>query len=210
MRSASSSPPTVTMTYKSQLQLYFRPTAFSSHRAGQQNAPISLIYTSSDQPGTTLRFFLQLLRASLQALPQSSTRVPSLLTLVSNGWETALAVAEAERRLNLELPTESRIVSDEKLAITSSILLPRVRSKVRVTFEVEASVVGAGGEDDGEMEVRTSVVPSVKVVYGEGYNEKKMREFVAKGIAEGFEGWDATVRELREKLIARGPKGGRQ
>lgn len=210
MRSASSSPPTVTMTYKSQLQLYFRPTAFSSHRAGQQNAPISLIYTSSDQPGTTLRFFLQLLRASLQALPQSSTRVPSLLTLVSNGWETALAVAEAERRLNLEVPTESRIVSDEKLAITSSILLPRVRSKVRVTFEVEASVVGAGGEDDGEMEVRTSVVPSVKVVYGEGYNEKKMGEFVAKGIAEGFEGWDATVRELREKLIARGPKGGRQ
>ncbi|KAI7354724.1 hypothetical protein KC336_g22303, partial [Hortaea werneckii] len=70
--SSSASPPTITVTYKSQLQLFFHPLAF--HVPSQQmstsrpNAPIGLQYIVQDrneQPKeltTTLRFFLQLIR----------------------------------------------------------------------------------------------------------------------------------------------------
>lgn len=206
--SASSSPATITMSYKSQLKLFFHPAAFNATtgKTNRSNAPISLTYTSATQPTTTLRFFLQLLRASLQALPQSTTRVASLLNLVSNGWDTALAVAESERRLHLHSPTTSRIISDERLCISSTILLPQVRTKVRVEFEIAAAV----GEDGEDLELSTTVQPGVQVVYGELYNEGKMTGFVEREVGEGVEGWDGAVSKLRERLVARGAKGVRR
>lgn len=191
------------MTYKSQLKLFFHPSAFNTGASSQVNAPISLTYTSNNNPGTTLRFFLQLLRASLQALPQSTTRVSTLLNLVSNGWDTAISISESERRLNLQTPTSSRIISDERLAIDSTILLPAVRTKVRVRFEIAVAV----SEDGDEMELGVSVEPGVEVVYGELYDEKKMTEFVGKEVGVGVEGWEGAVAALRERLVARGAKG---
>lgn len=205
--SASSMPPTVTMTYRGQLQLFFHPGAFrqpDQQTQDQPNAPISLVYIPIKPLSTTLRFFLQLLRASLQALPQNSTRVPDLLHLVSSGWDTAQAVGEAERRLHIEGMTEARIVSDESISISSIILLSKVRTKVRVAFHVSAAV--GTGEEDG-LELSTSVSSDVKVVYGEPYNERKMSEFVAKEVGDDFEGWSDVVRDLRERLVARGAKG---
>ena len=128
----------------------------------------------------------------------------ALLGVVAKGWDTAVLVAEAEKRLNLEAMTDSRILSDERLLISSTLLLPKVRTKVRVAFEISAGL--AAEEEDG-LELTTTVQPSVKVVYGEPYHEKKMTEFVAKEIGAGFEGWEGVVRELRERLIARGVKG---
>jgi kinetochore protein Spc7/SPC105 len=194
------------MTYKSQLKLFFHPLAFQSGDSPAQrgqNSAISLSYTGSQPLGTTLRFFLQLLRASLHALPQFSTRVAELLGLVAKGWDTAILIADAERRLNLEAMTESRIVSDERLTISSTLLLPKVRTKVRVAFEISAAM----GEESEGLEVATTVEPSVTVVYGEQYHEKKMTEFIATETGGGFEGWEGAVRELRERLIARGAKG---
>ena len=130
--------------------------------------------------------------------------MPDLLRLISRGWTTAQSVAEAERRLGIETLTESRIVSDESLSIVSSILLPKVRTKVRVTFDVSAAV---GGDGEGGLELSTTVNPVVKVVYGEPYNEQKMTEFVGREVGDGFEGWSGVVKELREKLVARGRKG---
>ena len=98
--------------------------------------------------------------------------------------------------------TDSRIVSDERLSISSTLLLPKVRTKVRVSFDIAAAV----GESE-TMELSTTIEPSVKVVYGEQYNEKKMTEFVEKETTGSFESWDGAVRELRERLIARGAKG---
>ena len=67
------------MTYKSSLQLYFHPSAFfttsttMTQPSNRSNASIGLTYINATQPlSTTLRFFLQLLRASLQALPPVS------------------------------------------------------------------------------------------------------------------------------------------
>ncbi|KAK5700604.1 hypothetical protein LTR97_005121 [Elasticomyces elasticus] len=210
--SASSYPPTVTMSYRSQLQLFFHPAAFhvqSQSAKSRPNATISLVYIAQDrnqQPKeltTTLRFFLQLLRANLQALPQSSTRVPDLLGLVSSGWDTALKIAEAERRLNIETLTTSRIVSDERLAVESTVLLPAVRTKVRVSYELLAAV-GEG------MQLSTTLEAAARVVYGEQYNEAKMTKFVNERVGDVAEGWSGAVREMREKLIATGAKGFRK
>jgi len=207
------------MTYKSQLQLFFHPAAFLNPSLDQPNAkahqrpnaPISLVYIAQprhlqQQPKdlpTTLRFFLQFLRASLHALPQSSTRVAELLGLVSSGWDAALAVAEAERRLDLEGITTSRIVSDERLAVETRMLFPGVGTKVRVGFEVSAGV-GEG------LRVKVSTGVEAGVVYGEGWDEGKMAGIVRErlsgsgggsggGEVSGSE-WNEGVRALRAKL----------
>ena len=150
-----------------------------------------------------MRFFLQLLRASLHAIPQCSTPVSDLLALVSNGWNTALSVAEAERRLDLESVTDSRIVSDERLSIESTILLPKVRTKVRVTFELLAAV-GNG------MELSTTTEARAWVVYGETYDEKNMTKFVNERTGDVADGWGNAVREMKAKLVAKGVKGVRK
>ncbi|KAF2172188.1 hypothetical protein M409DRAFT_62950 [Zasmidium cellare ATCC 36951] len=207
--SASSYPSTVTMSYKSELQLFFHPQSFKrSDDDGEEapNGPIRLTYiadTNKKPLTTTLRFFLQLLRASLHGIPQYSTKISDLLAFVSNGWATAAQAAECERRLNLEALTESRIVSDEQLAITSSVLLTKVRSKVRATFELDVHV-------DEDLKVQCAVKPSVEVVYGEQYNEKNMTEFLRTLVGDGVEGWDLALRQMRQKLIARGAKGARK
>ncbi|KAK5130779.1 hypothetical protein LTR08_001669 [Meristemomyces frigidus] len=206
---ASTSPTTVTMAYKSQLQLFFHPAAFqgaSRSAKSRSNATISLTYIAQDRDQrpreltTTLRFFLQLLRASLHALPQSTTPVSDLLALVSNGWDTAFSVAEAERRLGIESMTDSRIISDERLAVESTILLPKVRTKVRVAFELLAAV-GQG------MELSTTTEAKAWVVYGEKYNEENMTKFVNERTGDVAEGWSDAVREMKGKLVAKGAKG---
>jgi len=132
--------------------------------------------------------------------------VPALLNLISSGWDTALAVAEAERQLNLETPTCARILSDERLLVEAEILLRDVKTKVRVGYQVSAAVA-AGQDDNDNLALSVNVEPEVKVVYGEPYNETKMQEFVKKNIGGEVEGWDAVVRQLRTRLIARGAKG---
>ena len=200
---ATSSPPTVTMTYKSSLQLFFHPSAFrnpNQEASTRPNAPIGLTYTGTTQPlPTTIRFFLQLLRASLHALPQCTTKVSSLLHFVSSGWTTALAVAESERRLAIEGLTETRIVSDERLSIASLILLPKTRTKVRVSFEILAAI----GES---LALSESVEVDVRVVYGETLNEKKMKEVLQDNVSGSVDGWESAVREVKAMLLSKSAK----
>jgi kinetochore protein Spc7/SPC105 len=198
---ATSSPPTVTMTYKSSLQLFFHPSAFRISSSAQDepprpNRPIGLTYTSTTQPlPTTIRFFLQLLRASLHALPQSTTKVSSLLHFVSIGWTTALNIAESERRLSIEGLTDTRIVSDERLSIASLILLPKTRTKVRISFDIIAAI-GEG------LALSETVEVDVHVVYGETLNENKLREVLQGTVKGGIEGWEGAVRELKGMLLS--------
>jgi kinetochore protein Spc7/SPC105 len=200
---ATSSPPTVTMTYKSSLQLFFQPSAFrhpGQEASARPNAPIGLTYTGTTQPlPTTIRFFLQLLRASLHALPQCTTKVSSLLHFVSSGWTTALAVAESERRLAIEGLTETRIISDECLSIASLILLPKTKTKVRISFDILAAI-GEG------LALSESVEVDVRVVYGETLNEKKLKEVLQGNVSGGVDGWEAAVREVKAMLLSKSAK----
>lgn len=214
--SASANPETVTMSYRNDLQLFFYPGAFAPHAASADspNATISLTYIGDNKPAnatpltTTKRFFLQVLRANLHCLPQSTTAIRAVLAHVARGWDAALAVAENVRRLSLTHITEESILSDERMAVSTVMLLPSVQSKVRVNFEVAVAVDGV------EQDMKTSVGTAARVMYGEQYKEAKMAEFLGQFVGGevvvgGPARWGEAVADLKERLVARGKKGGR-
>jgi len=209
----------LTMTYQHTLQLYFSPHSFqpSDHHideaAAQVNAPISLAYIADvheyhPQPLTTeKRFFLQIMRAQLQFLEQSKVTINELLTFVGGSWGKACCIADEARLLGVQYITEPTILSDEILAIKSVVLLRKMKTKVEFIFEVGVrSGAGAAGID-------VVVTPSARVVYGEELNGKKMGDFLEQKIGgkrKGKEGdvrrWAQAVKELDERLVARGKK----
>ena len=178
--------PALTLTYKGEVQLSLHPLAFE--KTERQNAPISLTYVADSIPlTTTRRFFLQLLRAALQALPQYSTKVADVLTLVSSGWNIAQSIAKAERQLAIEGITDAKIMSDERICISATLLLAKSRTKLRVEFAVSAAVGDA-------FELSTSIETKLSVVYGT-YKRSKLA-------VRGLE-WAEAVRELRTAKAGR-------
>lgn len=218
---ASSS--SLTMTYRTQLELFFDTSAFVSSTAAKQspqkrspkkkqNRPISLTYiadTNAHRPetlSTEKRFFLQLMRAQLQCLDQHRTSIKDLLNFVSSGWTTATTVSETIRKLSIENMVDVSILSDERLGIDVALLLPKVETKVGVLFEL-AATTGAGTEVEQILSVDTSVKVAGRVVYGEQYKQQKMGEFVMTRIGQGLTGWEDAVRDLKTRLVATGRKG---
>ncbi|KAL1305229.1 hypothetical protein AAFC00_002146 [Neodothiora populina] len=207
--SASSS--TLTMTYRSTIALYFDSGAFLIPGSNKQpykleNQPISLTYVGGSDTAalpTETRFFLQLMRAQLQCLEQRSTSIKALLHFVSTGWDVTNKITDAIRRLRVEHPVSVAILSDERLGVQVDVLLPKVQTKVRLSFEVSAAIVTF---DDGGFEVGTHIGVQGKVVYGEQYNEHNMQGFLARRCGERGDGWEGAVRELRVRLIATGRK----
>lgn len=204
----------ITMTYNGTLQLFFTPASFKSNGspAELENSPISLTYIADaheyhSQPLTTeKRFFLQIMRAQLQCLQQSQTKVKDLLAFVSSSWEIASKIAEQARVLAVSYITEPTITSDEVMAVRSFILINAMKTKVEVVFEVK---VRSG---DGVASLGVGVKSNAKVCYGEGLKEKKMGEFLESKIAGKGKGgkdrgvWAKAVGELEERLVARGKK----
>ena len=202
------------MTYSGTLQLFFTPSSFESKEspARSENSPISLTYIADaheyhPQPLTTeKRFFLQIMRAQLQCLQQSQTKVKDLLTFVSSSWEMASTIAEQARVLGVSYIMEPTITSDEVMAIRSFVLLNAMRTKVEVVFEVK---VRSG---NGVTSLNVGVKSNAKVCYGEGLKEKAMGEFLESKIAGKGKGakvkgiWAKAVGELEERLVARGKK----
>ncbi|EDU50161.1 Spc7 domain containing protein [Pyrenophora tritici-repentis] len=209
----SASSTSITMTHLNDLELYFAPSAFATG-SDTPNASISLAYigdsaTPHPRPLTTSkRFFLQLIRAHLHCIPQSQTRISSLLSLVKNGWATALAVAAGVRWLEHSYITEEYILSDERMAISTNMLLPTLQTKIRATFEVGV-VLGKEG-------IETDVSTRAEVVYGEKYGEEKMgaflRDFCGNEVKE--EGrmsvWADAMLDLGARLKKTGRKGERK
>ena len=201
----------LTMTFNRTLQLFFTPASFQPNdipSAVNENSPISLTYIADAHEyhpqtlTTEKRFFLQIMRAQLQCLQQSQTRVKDLLSFVSSSWETASTIAEEARMLGVAYITEPTITSDEVMAVRSNILLQAMRTKVEVVFEVK---VRSG---DGVAVLGVSVTSNARVCYGEGLKEKKMAEFLESKVkgAKGCGVWVKAVGELEDRLLARGKK----
>ena len=207
------------MTYKGTIQLFFAPYSFQTNYSRtdaaltQTNAPISLGYIADahqyhPKPLTTeKRFFLQVLRAQLQFLDQSKVKVSELLTVVGSSWERACNIAEEARALRIRYISEATILSDETLAVRSVIILREIRTKVAIDFAVSVRSVA------GTMGIDVAVEPSARVVYGEELNAKKMNDFLNQklgGKRKGKDGsigrWAQMMRELEERLVARGEK----
>ncbi|KAI4670503.1 uncharacterized protein J4E79_000785 [Alternaria viburni] len=209
----SASSNSITMTHMNDLELYFVPSSFATG-SNTPNGSISLAYigdSATPHPRaltTSKRFFLQLIRAHLHGIPQSQTRISSLLSLVKNSWATAIAVAEGVRWLEHSYITEEFILSDERMAISANMLLPTLQTKVKATFEVGVSL--------GKEGIETDVNMRAEVVYGEKYGEEKMgaflRDFCGNEIKEEREMsvWADGMMDLAARLKKTGRKGERK
>ncbi|KAI4225833.1 MAG: hypothetical protein L6R36_003630 [Xanthoria steineri] len=213
----------LTMTYKDSLQLYFTPSSFLSPSSSssppttnKDNSPISLTYIADTheyhpKPLTTeKRFFLQIIRAQLQCLTQSSTSTPDLLGFVSRNWDVALTIAEEIRGLTTQYITTTSILSDEVMNVQAVLLLQPIKTKLGVSFQVQARGGAEGEEEQGIKEgLEVAVRSDVRVVYGEGLKEGRMREWVDGRLKEeGGErgGWVRCVGRLEEKIKGRGKR----
>lgn len=78
--------------------------------------------------------------------------------------------------------------------------MPKIRTKVRVAFDI---LVAVGGDGD-DMTLSETVEVGVKVVYGEKMDEERLGEVVEGAVGGGVEGWEVGVRELREMLMVKG------
>jgi len=203
----------ITMTHLNDLELYFQPSAFMTG-GNTPNQSISLAYigdSATPHPRsltTSKRFFLQLIRAHLHCIPQSQTRIVDLLTVVKNGWATALAVVDGVRWLEHNYITDEFILSDERIGISANMLLPTLQTKVKVTFEVGVSLSSDG--------VQTDVIPRAEVVYGEKYGEEKMgaflRDFSGNEVRkiDDMAVWADGMLDLAARLKKTGRKGERK
>ena len=207
---------TLTMTCQHTLQLFFAPLSFMSNSslypADCENSPISLTYIADaheyhPRPLTTeKRFFLQIMRAQLQCLQQSQTKVKDLLDYISSSWRKACAIIEESRLLGAGYITESTIVADEAMAIRSVLLLRSMRTKIEVTFEIDVQ------SGEGVAGLNMKVKPSARVVYGEDLKEKKLGAFLeqktgAETWVDGGGGvWARALKDLEGKLLSRGKK----
>ena len=200
------------MAYHRQLQIFFNFASFLPAAAAAtsklENSPISLIYigdTDQQHPKpltTEKRFFLQLMRAHLQCLVQHQTGVKDLLRFVREGWDKALEVSEEVSKLDVEFITNCSILSDERLGVKAVMLLPSLKTKINVRFEIGA--VGKGGE------VEMGLTVKAEVVYGEKYKEDRMGDFlmskVGRGSVDTRVRWVDVVRDLKKRLIMQGKK----
>ena len=210
----------LTMTYRHTLQLYFTPASFMRNMAvtpstnNKDDSPISLTYIGDardykSQPlSTEKRFFLQIMRAHLQCLPQARTKIKDLLKFVSHNWEAACLISEEIRILGISYITEATILLDEVMAIKAVLLLRDMKTKVHVGFEVKVQ------SDEKDIELDVNVHSTATVIYGEELKENKMAEFLQQKIGgknNKLDGgnvgvWARAVLELQERLIVRGRK----
>jgi kinetochore protein Spc7/SPC105 len=208
--------PAVTLAHKKILQLTFHPSAFISNSSAPSssspNADISLRYVgpedidASTPSATAKRFFLQLLRAKVYAIPQCHTRVSELVRFIQQGWDLCARAEEAVRALEVTCVSDVFICGDEKLAIEANLLLNSLRTKVRIRHELSVAASLHTG-------LEASVQVRAKVVYGEKYDEPKMGEFLMQfvkgrvGSSEEVLDWAKGMEDLRERLVRRGRKG---
>lgn len=197
------------MTYRRDIELVFDVSAFGQH--GQKNSQVDLWYVAANRstnarPSTVEKeFFVQCIRDHIRALPQSRTKVSELLHMVRAAWDSALSTCDDIRRLNISFPITVARTSDNSIAVSASLLLVPLQTKVEVVLGLHGSSTPDG--------VGFSVHPEAKVVYGEQFNVGKMTEFLSThlGSTLGGEGeeskrWNEVVVNLHEKLLAKGRK----
>lgn len=199
----------VSMSYRREIELVFDTASF---RPGQQNSRIDLWYIAASRerkpaPLTPEKeFCVQCIRDRLRCLPQSKTKVSSMLGLVSRAWDHANALANQIYQLNLAFPTSSTRTSDSSMSITSTLLLAPLQTKVGVNLSVQSS--------SGVDSVDFTVSARAAIIYGEQFNAAKMADFLSSRIGQRVhcpsekesETWVNVVADLHARLLARGKK----
>jgi kinetochore protein Spc7/SPC105 len=201
------------MTYRKEIELVFDASSFQSNNTSARqasNSRMDLWYIAANIELRPLpltpekEFFLESIRDHIRGLRQSQTQVKDLLNTVSRGWDKANAAGDDIRLLKTSSPTEITKTSDNSILVKSMLLIVPLTTKVEISFHLTSH--------SGESGINVEVSPNATVVYGERFNEPKMKEFLLNrcgGIIEEKSikvSWGAAVAELGEKLLARGRK----
>lgn len=204
------------MTYLKEIELVFDASAFKSKTLAKTsestNSRIDLWYIAANREYNPLpltpekEFLLQCIRDHVRGFPQSSTSIKTLLNSVGVAWNKATKVFDDIRLLDMICPTTVTKTSDTSILIKSMLLIVPLTTKVELAF----TLVSHSKENGFDVEIS----PAAKVVYGERFNEPKMREFLINRLGnvvkemgeESNVSWGAAVAELGDKLLARGRK----
>lgn len=196
---------TLSMAYKREIEIVFDIASFQPH---QKNSRIDLWYIGDNKDNglhsktADKEFFLQCIRDHVRALPQSQTKILDLLNIVRNAWDKARFVTSQLHMVNITFPTNVVKTSDSSVAVTTSLLLTPLRTRVETTLHLHGHSAPKG--------VDIGISTQVKVVYGEHFNVSKVGEFLATKIGDKIgtkeDDWGDVLVELQQRLIARGRK----
>lgn len=203
------------MTYRKEIELVFDASSFQSNHSGARqpsNSRIDLWYIAANRDMNPVsmtpekEFFLQSIRDHIRGLPQAQTQVKDMLSVVSKAWNKSTAAGECIRLLQISCPTEITKTSDNSILIKAMLLIAPLMTKVKISFHLTSH--------SGENGIDVEVSPNATVVYGERFNEPKMKEFLLNRCGDNVEeknqstkvSWGAAVAELGEKMLARGRK----
>jgi len=207
---------TTSMTYRKDIELVFDASSFKANALSNitkpANSRIDLWYIAANREHNPLpltaekEFLLQCIRDHVRGLPQAQTEIKTLLNAVSVAWNKATKVVDDIHLLNIICPTVVTKTSDNSILVKSMLLIAPLTTKVELAF----SLISHSTEDGFDVEIS----PTATVVYGERFNEPKMREFLLNRLGnyvqEKREGpnvsWASAVIELGDKLLARGRK----
>ena len=203
------------MTYRGEIELVFDASSFlanNSNARQSSNSRIDLWYIAANRELSPLplapekEFFLQSIRDHIRGLPEAQTQVKDLLNAVSRAWNKANAASDDIRLLRISCPTEITKTSDNSILVKSVLMIVPLATKVEIAFHLTSH--------SGENGIDVDISPNATVLYGERFNEPKMKEFLLNRCGDNVEekgqtskvSWGAAVAELAEKLLARGRK----
>ncbi|TGO18401.1 hypothetical protein BTUL_0010g00710 [Botrytis tulipae] len=207
---------TTSMTYRKEIELVFDAAAFKSNSSSKTTKPansrIDLWYIAANREYNPLtltpekEFLLQCIRDHVRGLPQSETEIKTLLNSVSVAWNKAARVVDDIHLLNIVCPTVVTKTSDNSILVKSKLLIAALNTKVELAF----SLISHSTDEGFDVEIS----PVAKVIYGERFNEPKMREFLLNRLGNYAKekgdranvSWGSAVAELGDKLLARGRK----
>ncbi len=198
------------MTYQKEIELVFDIASFQD---AKPNSRIDLWYIAANrdhnpQPASPEKeFFVQCIRDHVRGLAQARTKIGDLLKMVSGAWKKSNHVTENMRLLDSTFRTNVVRTSDASIAISSTLLLIPLQTKVEITLGLHGQ-----STQDG---VEVNIIPRAQVIYGEHFKVDKVVEYlttrlgtrvVTKEEQGQVESWIDIFVELHEKLLARGRK----
>lgn len=135
-------------------------------------------------------------------MPQNRTKIIDMLDIIRNAWDKARLVSSFINRVNITFPTSVSKTSDSSVAVTTSLLLTPLQTRVEAILHLHGQSIPKG--------IDVGISAQAKVIYGEHFNVSKVGEFLATRVGDRVganeEDWSKVMVDLQQRLIARGRK----
>ncbi|EFW99322.1 chromosome segregation protein [Grosmannia clavigera kw1407] len=188
---------TLSLAYRREVELVFDVRAW----AEKTDTTTDLWYIGKAVDPDTETFFVQCIRDHVRSLRPAETSPARLLKVVRASWDIARQTAMQMRQLRRSFPTTTTRTSDTSMALTASVLLMMLQTKIEVKVEVGAELAERAGQAE---QLPFKLAIEARVIYGEPFKAARMGEFLTARIGDATAAWVDVVEELRGKLEAQG------